>query len=57
MATHLENNRTNDALVIINSGGAEGLSQQQFKDRYGVTPEEALSSPVKKVTKKDAKGS
>ena len=56
MATHLENNRTNDALVIINSGGAEGLSQQQFKDRYGVPPEEALSSP-KKVTKKDAKGS
>ena len=56
MATHLENNRTNEALVIINSGGAECLSQQQFKDRFGMTPEEALSSP-KKVTKKDAKGS
>ena len=56
MANHFDNNKTNDALVIINSAGAEGLSQQQFKDRYGVTPEEALSSP-KKVTKKDAKGS
>ena len=55
MATHLENNRTNEARVIVDSKGAEGLSQQQFKDRYGVTPEEALSSPVKKVTKKDAK--
>ena len=56
MATHFDYNKTNDALFIINSAGAEGLSQQQFKDRYGVTPEEALSSP-KKVTKKDAKGS
>ncbi len=51
MANHLENNKTNDALVIINSGGLEGLSREQFEDRYGATPEEALSSPVKKAKK------
>ena len=53
MANHFDNNKTNDALVIINSAGAEGLSEEQFVGRYGMTPQEALASPVKKA-KKDA---
>ena len=51
MATHLENNRTNEARVIVDSKGAEGLSEEQFVGRYGMTPQEALASPVKKAKK------
>ncbi len=51
MATHLENNRTNEAKVIIDSNGKEGLSEEQFFRRYGVTPAEALK-PATETTKK-----
>ena len=32
-----------EAQVIVDSGGAEGLSEQQFKDRWGKTVKQALS--------------
>ena len=38
-----------EAQLIVTSNGAEGLSEQQFKDRWGKTPAEALG-----VKKKDA---
>jgi len=36
-----------EAQLIVDSKGAEGLSEQQFKDRWGKTPAEALA-PAKK---------
>lgn len=37
-----------EAKVIVDSGGAEGLSEQQFKARWGRTPAEALGTSKKK---------
>ena len=37
-----------EAQLIVDSGGAEGLSEQQFKDRWGKTPAEALGTGKKK---------
>lgn len=48
MATHLERNRVNDATVIVESSGEEGLSEEQFIARYGMKPTEALKTPSKK---------
>ena len=36
-----------EAKVIVDSDGSEGLSEQQFKDRWGKTPAEALGSGKK----------
>ena len=37
-----------EAQLIVDSKGAEGLSEQQFKDRWGKTPAEALGKSKKK---------
>lgn len=52
MATHLEQNRINDATVIVESSGEQGLSEDQYVARYGISPTEALKTPSKK--KEDA---
>ena len=36
-----------EAQLIVDSKGAEGLSEQQFKDRWGKTPAEALGADKK----------
>ena len=36
-----------EAQLIVDSKGAEGLSEQQFKDRWGKTPAEALGTGKK----------
>ena len=37
-----------EAQLIVDSKGTKGLSEQQFKDRWGKTPAEALGSTAKK---------
>ena len=36
-----------EAQLIVDSKGAEGLSEQQFKDRWCKTPDEALGTSKK----------
>ena len=36
-----------EAQLIVDSKGAEGLYEQQFKDRWGKTPAEALGTSKK----------
>jgi|TARA_E500000305_G_C3876712_1_gene167717 hypothetical protein len=36
-----------EAQLIVDSKGTQGLSEQQFKDRWGKTPAEALGSAKK----------
>ncbi len=50
MTRTVEQQKAQDLAMITESGGVCGLSEEQFKDRYGQTPEEA-SAPAKKVTK------
>ena len=52
MTRTVEQQKAEDLAVITNSGGIDGLSDEQFQARYGQTPAEA-SAPAKKVTKKD----
>ena len=52
MTRSVEQQKAEDLAVIVNSGGIDGLSDEQFKARYGQSPAEA-SAPAKKVTKKD----
>ena len=33
-----------EAQLIVDSKGTQGLSEQQFKDRWGKTPAEALGT-------------
>ena len=36
-----------EAQLIVDSKGTQGLSEQQFKDRWGKTPAQALGSSKK----------
>ena len=36
-----------EAQLIVDSKGTQGLSEQQFKDRWGKTPAEALGADKK----------
>ena len=36
-----------EAQLIVDSKGTQGLSEQQFKDRWGKTPAESLGSSKK----------
>ncbi len=53
MTRTVEQQKAEDLALITETGGICGLSDEQFKARYGQTPAEA-SAPAKKVTKKDA---
>ena len=47
MTRSVEQQKAEDLAVSVNSGGIDGLSDEQFKARYGQTPAEA-SAPAKK---------
>ena len=47
MTKKVADQKAQDLAVIVNSGGAEGLSDEQFKARYGQTVAQA-SKPAKK---------
>ena len=52
MTRTVEQQKAADLDLITSTGGVCGLSDQQFKDRYGQTVAEA-SAPAKKATKKE----
>ncbi len=47
MTKTVEQQKADDLAVIVNSGGIDGLSEDQFKARYGQTVAEA-KAPKKK---------
>ena len=53
MTRSVEQQKADDLALIVETGGVCGLSDEQFKARYGQTVAEA-SAPAKKGAKKDA---
>ena len=47
MTRSVEQQKAEDLAVIVNSGGIDGLSDEQFKARYGQTVAQA-KTPAKK---------
>ena len=48
MTKSVEQQKADDLAVIVNSGGIDGLSDDQFQARYGQTVAEASAPPKKK---------
>ncbi len=48
MTRTVEQQKADDLAVIVNSGGIDGLSEDQFKARYGQTVAQA-KAPKKKA--------
>ncbi len=49
MTQSVEQQKELDLAIIVGSDGVEGLSEEQFKERYGVTVAEAKAPAKKKA--------
>ena len=54
MTQSVEQQKELDLAIIVGSDGIEGLSEEQFKERYGVTVAEAKAPAKKKAAPKKA---